>query len=236
MHALVQSRTFERQLYLGSSLLFLALVFWTFAHSYYLRFLFSAAPLSTLLHVHGVVMSGWVILLAVQSGLIAAHRARWHRRLGTIGAVWALLVVILGSVTTLHAAAREVRAHSDMAPMQLTITALEIVQMVLFSGFVLAALLMRRRPDYHKRLMLLTIACMLPSALGRLPVSFMNNDWLLLGINLFVVACVGLDSLRFKRLHPAFGWGAVAFLLVMNSAFYFANLPAWRALGSRLVS
>src|SRR6185437_1381292 len=125
MHAIVQSRSFERQLYLGASLVFLALVFWTFAHSYYLRFLFDVPPLNLLLHVHGVVMSRWVVLLVVQSSLIVAHRPQWHRTLGAIGGAWAVLVVALGSVTTVHAAAREVQAHTAMAPMDVTIMWLE---------------------------------------------------------------------------------------------------------------
>ena len=236
MHAIVQSRSFERQLYLGASLVFLALVFWTFAHSYYLRFLFDVPPLNLLLHVHGVVMSGWVVLLVVQSSLIVAHRPQWHRTLGAIGGAWAVLVVALGSVTTVHAAAREVQAHTAMAPMDVTIMWLELTQMLLFAGFIAAALLMRRRTDYHKRLMLLTIACMLPSAIARLPVSGVTNEIILIGLNAFVIVCVGLDSLRFRRLHPAFGWGAAAFLLAMNGAFYFANRPDWVALGTRLVS
>ena len=56
--------------------------------------------------------------------------------------------------------------------MQVTVTGLELVQMFLFAGLVFAAITLRRRPDYHKRLMLLTIACLLPSALARVPVDF----------------------------------------------------------------
>ena len=111
MNAIVRSpRRFDRRLYLGASLVFFALVFWTFARTFYLKPLFGTPALPALLHIHGAVMSGWVVLLVVQSGLIAVHRVRWHRRLGVFGAVWAVLVVILGSVTTLNAAAREVRA------------------------------------------------------------------------------------------------------------------------------
>lgn len=98
---------FERRFYLGVSLLFMALVFWTFARTFYLKAFFATSVLSPLLHIHSVVMSGWVVLLVVQSSLIAAHRVQWHRRLGVFGVGWAVLVVILGSVTTVHAAARE---------------------------------------------------------------------------------------------------------------------------------
>jgi hypothetical protein len=105
----------DRRLYLTASLIFLALVFWTFARTFYLKPFFRSPPLSTLLHIHGAVMTGWVILLVVQTSLIAAQRVQWHRQLGVWGAGWAALVVLVGSITTLEAAAREVRNHTDLA-------------------------------------------------------------------------------------------------------------------------
>src|SRR5450755_2631485 len=102
-----RQRRYNRRLYLGASLVFFALVFWTFARTFYLKPFFGTPPLSALLHIHGAVMTGWVVLLVVQSTLITAHRVQWHRRLGVFGAGWAALVVSLGSITTLHAAARE---------------------------------------------------------------------------------------------------------------------------------
>ena len=73
MNTIVRSsRRFDRRLYLGASLSFLALVFWTFARTFYLRPFFGTPPLSVLLHIHGAVMTGWVVLLVVQSSLIAA--------------------------------------------------------------------------------------------------------------------------------------------------------------------
>lgn len=243
MNAIANShRRFERRFYLGASLVFLALVFWTFARTFYLKALFKTPSLSLLLHIHGVVMSGWVVLLVVQSALVAAHRVQWHRRLGVFGTVWAALVVILGTTTTLHAAAREVRHHTAFAPTQVVITSLDLVQMVLFAGLVIAAIRLRRRTDYHKRLMLLTIACLLPDALARLPVSFMTNETfmknvlILAGLDGFVLLCAGIDTIGHRRLHPAFGWGALIILGAFQIAFYFANTPAWIAFGTQLVS
>ncbi len=227
---------FERRFYLGFSIVFLALVFWTFARSFYLKAFYHTPALPLLLHIHGVVMSGWVILLVVQSSLIAAHRVRWHRRLGVFSTAWAALVVILGSVTTLHAAVREVRAHSTFAASQVVITSLDLIQMLLFAGFVTIAVWLRRRPDYHKRLMLLTIACMLPDALARLPVSFMTNELILLGLDGFVLLCVGIDTIGHRRLHPAFGWGGLLIVGAFQVALYVTRTPAWIALGSRLLS
>lgn len=229
-------RRFDRQFYLGASLVFLALVFWTFARSYYLRALFDSRPLTPLLHVHAAVMTGWVVLLAVQSGLIAARRVQWHRWVGTFGAVWAVFVVAMGSTMTVLAAAREVHRHSAQAPVQVMIMGLELVQMLLFAGLVVAAIWLRSRTDWHKRLMLLTIACMLPSALARLPVAFMSNAVILAGCDLFILASVGIDSLRNRRLHPAFGRGGSAVFVAINLMFFAVQTPAWVEFATRLVS
>lgn len=244
MNTVVRSqRRFDRRLYLGASLVFLALVFWTFARTFYLRPFFGTPPLSALLHIHGAVMSGWVVLLVVQASLIAAHRVRWHRRLGVFGAVWAALLVIVGSFTTLHAAAREVRGHTDFAEAQVVITSLDLLQMLFFAAFAAIAIWLRHRRDYHKRLMLLTIACMLPDALARLPVSFMSgaaevalNLRIMIGLDLFIIICVGLDTLWHRRLHPAFGWGASLFVGAFHLALYATQSRAWIAFGESLVS
>ena len=244
MNSIVRApRRFDRRLYLGSSLIFLALVFWTFARTFYLKSFFDTPPLSALLHIHGVVMSGWVVLLVIQTSLIAAHRVQWHRRLGVFGAVWAALVVVVGSITTLHAAVREVRAHTDFAASQVVITSLDLLQMLFFAGFVAIAVWQRHRPDYHKRLMALTIACMLPDALARLPVSFMVgaaevdlNLQIMLGLDVFILMLVGLDTIWHRRLHPDFAWGAFLFVAVFHLALHFTQSRAWIAFGESLLS
>lgn len=230
-----------RHLYIATSFIFLALVFWTFARTFYLKSFFRTPPLPALLHIHGAVMSGWVVLLAVQTSLVAAHRVNWHRWLGVFGSAWAALVVLLGSITTLHAAAREVRGHTGFAAAQVTITSLDLLQMLFFAGFVSLAILQRRRPAYHKRLMLLTIACMLPDALARLPVSFMTgatevqlNLRIMIGLDLFIFIVVGLDTLWQRRVHLVFAWGGLLFVGAFHAALYVSQTPAWIKFGESL--
>ena len=225
----------ERGFYLGATLVFLALVAWVFARTYYLKLWFGTPALPVLLHVHGAVMSGWVVLLASQSGLVAAHRVEWHRRLGVFGACWAALVVVMGSVTTVHAASRAVHAESPAAPMLVVIMGLEVMQMLFFAAFVALAIHRRRRADVHKRLMVMTIACMLPSVLSRLPVPFMSNAVILLGLDAFVIACVAIDAARNGRIHPTFAWAGGAFVAAFQLAFFAFQTRAFIALGTALV-
>ena len=82
-----------------------------FARSYYLKSLFGRPPLPLLLHVHGVIMSSWCVLFFAQAYLVATHRVRVHRRLGTLGIILAFLVVAIGTYATIEATAREVQQH-----------------------------------------------------------------------------------------------------------------------------
>jgi hypothetical protein len=225
----------ERGFYLGATFVFFALVLWVFARTYFFKLWFGTPMLPLLLHVHGAVMSGWVVLLAIQSSLIAWHRVQWHRRLGVFGACWATLVVVMGSVTTVHAAARAVHAQSESAPALVMIMGLELLQMLFFGTFVALAIAWRRRTDVHKRLMLMTIACMLPSVLSRLPVSFMSNGVILLGLDAFVVACIAIDALRNGRIHPALAWAGGAFVVAFQIAFFAFQAPAFISFGTALV-
>ena len=227
----------HHRLYLVASVAFVALVFVAFARKFYLAWLFHSPALSVLLLIHGAVMSGWVILLVGQSALIAAGRTKLHRRVGVFGTVWAGLVVILGSVATLHASAREVREGTPMAPLQLTITGLELVQMAAFLCLVAAAIWLRNRGDFHKRLMLLTIACMLPSIFPRLPFdAFTSFTAILVGTYVYLAICIGLDTLQHRRLHPAFAWGGALFVVALQLTLLGARTPAWQHFLARAVS
>jgi hypothetical protein len=237
---LTARRYFDRRFYLGAGLVALGLVFWGFAPTYYLKLIFGAPQLSTRLHIHAAVMTAWLVLFFVQAGLISAQRTQWHRRLGTIGVAVAIGVVLVGSTTTINAAAREVGHHSAEANARVMVLCLELVQMALFAGLVAAAIGMRRRPDYHKRLLLLATACMLPSAFSRIPLNltFMvsGNVSILLLFDLCVIVAVLIDTLRNRGLHPAFGWGGLIAVAALNLAYPIAIGQPWLRFGTWLVS
>lgn len=237
---LTARRSFDRRFYLGVGLVAGALVLWGFAPTYYLKLLFGSPALSMRLHIHGAVMSSWLVLFFLQACLISARRVDLHRRLGLVGVVIAVLVVIMGSTTTFNAAAREVGQHSDEATARITVLGLELMQMALFAALVGAAIWMRRRPDFHKRLMLLGTACMMPSAFSRIPVNltFMVSNMLsiLILFNLFVLVCASIDTLRNRRLHPAYGWGGLFAISGLDLAYVGAISPQWIRFGTWWVS
>jgi hypothetical protein len=139
----------DRYIYIVAALACAAIAVTGSARSYYLKSLFGRPPLPPLLHVHGVIMSSWCVLFFVQAYLVATHRVRVHRRLGIFGAAVAFLVVAIGTYATVEATAREVQNHV-VGPFHY-LFGLNLVNLLLFAAFVVAALTLRSRPDFHKR-------------------------------------------------------------------------------------
>lgn len=215
------------RLYTWFAIIAALVVFSGFARSYFLKDFFGTPALPGLVHFHGLVMSSWFLLLVVQTQLVEAHRVDVHRRLGIGGAVLALVVVVVGVITAISAARRGV---SHGAP-PLVFLAIPLGDMLVFSVLVSLGLSFRRRsPASHKRLMLLASLGILNAAFARLPLSLIQSVGPLafFGLtDLCVLTCVAIDTVRHRRLHPAFGWGAAFIIATHPLRLLLAGTPAW---------
>jgi hypothetical protein len=224
----------ERRFYGIAAAVVAIIAFTGFAQSYYLKSIFGAPELPRLVHLHGLVMTLWVALFIAQTRLVAARRVDLHRRLGVAGAVLAALVVAVGIATAIEGAKRGV----SPGPPPLVFLAIPIGVALLFGAFLGAALLMRRRSDWHKRLMLLGTLAILTPAIARIPVDVVHQGGILvfLGLtDLLALACVAWDTVRNRRLHPAFGWGILFLVLFQAAILATARSGAWMAIAQRLV-
>jgi hypothetical protein len=206
-----------QRLYLCAALGVAALVFAGFARSYYLRgFFFHVRAITPLVHAHGILMSAWIALFVTQALLIARRRPELHRRLGLAGAALAPLIVAFGSLTV---AAAIQRRFPEAGPLRFGRIFVEFdgLSLWVFGALVCAALVWRRRPDVHKRLMLTATVALLPPAVGRIAEYVLpGSDWDLAiaaaTTAAVVVLCAAVDTLQLKRLHPAMAWGTAAVL------------------------
>ena len=215
----------SQRFYIWAALTCVAIAVAGFGRSYYLRPIFENTPLPTLLHVHGAIMSSWCLLFGVQSYLVATHRVRLHQRLGILGAVLAILVVVVGADVTVEATAREVRDH--VVHRFHFLLGLNLVNLLVFATLVVTALALRIRPDFHKRLMLLATVTMLAPATARIVLLATHGAMVqLLAFDFCILACVVVDTVLHRRLHPAFGWGA-AFILGSFHLIFIALGERW---------
>ena len=229
-------RLSDRRFFALTALCIVALVFVGFSRTYYLKAFFHTPSLPPLLHIHAAVMTIWIVIFATEIALISARRIVWHRFLGWIGAVEAILVVVLGVMTTWHSAAREVQGHTAQIAPKIHVLALELAQITCFAIFVALAILLRRRPDYHKRFMLLATFCILANPIVRLPIPSESNLVFLELLVCFAGVFIALDILRRRRLHPAFGWGFAGFLVAMHVAYLLAYSQFWMRFAAQMLS
>lgn len=222
--------------YLYALILAAAVLFAGFAKSYFLKVLFGTPALYPLLHLHGIVMTSWFVLFAVQTWLVSAHRTDLHRRLGIFGVLLTSIILIVGAaVVTINA--REGRVP-DAASVPVVI-ALSYANLLVFGGLVAAAVYLRGRSEYHKRLMLLATLNLLSAAINRIPLDFIAAGGLLAVfglLDLFIVICVGIDTLRHRRLHPAFVWGAIVSMAWPWLAIMAGGSSVWAELTQRILS
>ena len=149
----------DRYVYVYAAIAAAAIAVTGFARTYYLKGLFASQPLPVLLHVHGAIMTLWCILFVTQTCLVAAHRVDLHQRLGVFGVALAILIVGIGTYATLVATASEVHRH--VIGRFHFLLGFNLVNLLLFAALVGTGVTLRRRPEFHKRLMLLATVSLL---------------------------------------------------------------------------
>ena len=224
----------DRGIYTWAALLAVLIVFSGFARSYYLKGFFGSSALSGLVHLHGLVMTLWFLLFVVPVRLVAARRVDLHRRLGFFGGFLAAAVVAVGTMTAIVSA----RNGHTPGPPPLVFLAIPLGDMVMFSVLVSLGIGYRRRPAMHKRLLLLSSLGMVTAAVARIPLEALAKG----GIPVFfavtdlcILGCIAIDTVKHRRLHPAFGWGFLFVIGTQGFRLWFSGTPQWMSFATWLV-
>lgn len=236
-----RAKTRRSLLYLILPLLLVAMALVGFWPQYYGRLL-SGAPLEgpavhPLVPVHATLFVGWLLIILFQAALVHSGRTPLHQRLGPWLAGLGYVTAAVGLFSGLNlAAARVVRGGSlDEAA---TFVAAPVLDMVMFTGFLTAAVLLRRRPEAHKRMILFTGYSLafigLVRYLARIP-GAMENLWLASVLLIApIILCIGWEASTRRAVHPAwwFGLGAFAARLALE---LLATLPPWLPVGRSII-
>jgi hypothetical protein len=239
VETVLERRAFDRRLYRMAAILFALIVLFGFSRTYYLKAFFGTPALpSALVHLHGALMSAWVVLFVTQAWLIASKQVRRHQRLGYAAIGLALLIVVTGIPTALRAAKYgSLSTPPDLPPLGFLI--MPLGDLVLFAIFFAGAIYCRRQPAAHKSWMLLTAINFLPPALARIPIPALVGlgPISFMGVPTTVaVACIVFDWRQRGQMNRVLVGGTA--LLVASYALRLALITndAWIALASRLTS
>jgi hypothetical protein len=162
-----------RLFYTGAAALLLVLMLLGFQQFYLHGRAFPNRPLTppirTLLILHGIGMTLWMLLLVVQPFLIANQNYRRHMFMGRIGGFVAASVFLLGLAVAISAAKvnpPEMRLWG-LAPKQFL--AVPIAAIGTFVTFVAIGIWKRRQPEIHRPMMFLSTLLAMGAATDRIP-------------------------------------------------------------------
>ena len=136
-----------------------------FAPTYWLQLMSGTFVGPPLLHFHGILFSAWPVLLLVQAAFVAKGCPNAHRAMGLVGISLATAMVVIGLAAAIQTL--NVGLSAGYGDLSRAFLALPLSALGLFAGFVVAAIANIRRPEAHKRLMLLATIALLQAAMGR---------------------------------------------------------------------
>lgn len=222
-------RPSDRGLFLAAAIVFPLLVLIGYFKTYYFRAFFAdVAPLaSSLVHIHGLVMTTWVIYFVAQVALVRSKNLKLHMSMGFAGIGLAAIVVVTGMMTAWDAHITRATAPGGLNPHSFFIvpTLDMLFFVVLFSG----AIYYRKRPAEHKALMLMTAINFIPAAVARIPL--LPPDLFIiqaLGIPMVIgIACLVWHSVKHKQINRVFAIALAAFSISGPLRVVVSGTDAW---------
>ena len=222
--------------YIGFGLVGLAVVALGFGVTYALPMARRTFSAPWIVHLHGAAALSWVLLFITQARLVRTRRTPLHRRLGHVAIPLALLVWLSGIATARWAATRDLPSQGSAATSSFGGT---VSGLSLYLVLVVAAVAMRRKPDWHKRLvMLATIQVLWPAwfRLRHLFPTVPNPDiWFafVLAYSPILVAAIR-DFRRSGKVHPVWLFVGPALVLEQSIEFMLFDRPPVRSFGQWL--
>ena len=208
---------------------------------YYRRLLTGAAlegvSLHPMVHVHSTLFLLWLAIIVFQAVLVRSGHTRTHRSIGPWLAGVGYLAAVVGVVSGVILAAARVERGSSVDEAAVFVAA-PLLDMAMFTGFLTASIVYRRRPEIHKRLILFTgysfAVIGLIRYLARIP-GVMENLWLGTALLILpILICIVWETAARHRAHPVWwiGLGVVLGRLLLE---LLAALPWWLPLGRGIV-
>lgn len=175
-------------------------------------------------HIHAFFFMGWVAIYLLQNLFVATGRMNLHRRLGWVAAFWIVPMVVMGFYVT-AAMVRNGTVPFFFRPLQFLI--FDPATVIAFAGLTVAAVRLRKRTEWHRRLHFCGMSLLLAPAFGRLLPLPLLQPWAweatFAVTLLFPLAGMIADIRRNGQIHPAWHWGMatmIATLLVTEAITY----------------
>lgn len=225
----------DKYFYLFASLLFAGIVVWGFSKTVDQNLFHAAPPRPLLLWFHGAAFSSWILFYIFQSTLVRTHNVKWHRLFGWFGVGLASVMVVLGFVIAV------MMAHFDWftlhEPGTDVFLSIPWGDMLEFGPLVALAILWRRKPELHRRLLFIATCCLLDAPFGRSDYIY-DHSLFYVFVDAVILLGVVRDLLVNRSVHKVYRV-ALPVLIVWQAflIYLWRGAPAWwHTLASRIIA
>jgi len=205
-----------RRFYVGMGLALILLSILGFTPFMYARFS-SGGQMSLALMAHGISFFAWLGLFTYQASLVRAKNLKKHMKLGQASVGLALIMLASGV-----AVMSEVFARGDASATPFTseqFVMLPLMDISIFAVYYTLAIMNRKVPETHKRLMLLVGIMMIDPATGRLGLTLgFPPIGMLFHFGLIFAMCM-YDRRTLGQIHKV-TWIALLVLAARYAAFF----------------
>ncbi|MBN8991228.1 MAG: hypothetical protein J0H42_23520 [Rhizobiales bacterium] len=201
-----------------------AVAFLGFAPTYWVPMASRSYSASPVIHFHGLLFFAWSLYFAFQTWLAAAGKIKRHRAIGMIGVSLATAMTIFGFLASVNAMKRS--AALGLTNEGIAFAIVPLSGILFFAVVFVLAVANIRRPETHKRLMLLAGISLLDAAVARWFMTFLAPPGRVgpppvpvtippafVAYLLLVVAIVH-DWRTHGRPHPVYVYGGTALIAV----------------------
>lgn len=211
-----------------------ATVLFGFAKTYFLAGMVTAPLPNKLIHVHGAIMTLWMIILFVQTALISAHKVKWHMSLGLFGFSLAVLMVIIGPIAATDSLRR---GAAPLGLDALTFYIIPLTSIFVFGVLAFFAYRLRRQPAAHKRLILIATIGIIDAAVGRWPIAFFEHypkaqDLVPFA---FLLAIMVYDLATQRKVLKSTLWASLFLIVIHLIRVPIGFTPAWHAFATMML-
>jgi hypothetical protein len=214
-------RATHSRFFVSMAMVFVAVTLTGFSTTFFQPLHAGTFKAPTVIYVHAACMFGWITLFLLQTTLVYTRNTPWHRQMGWVGCALAAGIAVSTIAAQVYATRRELAAGSgDMEKAFLLMTCLEMLMvMTLFC----VAFANRRRPEIHKRLLVLFTIVILGPAWFRfrhLPMfQSVPHPFVVFGFiaDSFILLAIAYDWQTSRRIHPVYLWGG-SIVLIKHTA------------------
>jgi hypothetical protein len=238
--------TSEKYFYFYMALSCAAVAFLGFAPTYWLPMATGTFKSNPIVHIHGMVFFSWTLFFSFQTWLAASGRIARHRTIGMVGISFATAMVIFGTLVAIHS--MKTAAALGLKDEGIAFAIVPLSGILFFAVVFTLAVGYVRRPETHKRLMLLAAISILDAAVARWFLTFLAPPGPpgpppvavtippALVASLLLVVAIIFDWRTRGRPHPVYVFGGAALVAVKVLNLPVSATLAWHSFAGGILA